>query len=181
MTPPGDGGRRSLVDTWLTATFGFKDRYSDQEIEAVCKEGGPVAQQAAAWRTHRALPGRYSTKQEGFEDTQRGYYEHEAARIDAASEQRLAEGPDFTRYHRDSDFRDAPEMRLDRHEGQTRRGLPRSSPDRPPLPRGPKRKQDAAYGRDAERGGRSPHRACVYGINSYYHTRMRVDVYERMN
>jgi hypothetical protein len=22
----------------LTATFGFKDRYSDQEIEAVCKE-----------------------------------------------------------------------------------------------------------------------------------------------
>jgi hypothetical protein len=29
---------------------------------------------------------------------------------------------DFARYHRDSDFRDAPEMRLDRHEGanQTR-------------------------------------------------------------
>jgi hypothetical protein len=34
----GDGERRRLVDTWLTATFGFKDRYSDQEIEAVCKE-----------------------------------------------------------------------------------------------------------------------------------------------
>jgi hypothetical protein len=33
----------------------------------------------------------------------------------------------------------------------------------------------------ARRGGRSPHRACVYGINSYYHTRMRVDVYEHMN
>src|SRR5271169_2383017 len=31
----GDGERRRLVDTWLTARFGFKDRYSDQEIEAV--------------------------------------------------------------------------------------------------------------------------------------------------
>jgi hypothetical protein len=28
--------------------------------------------------------------------------EHEAARIDAAFEEQLAEGPDFTRYHRDS-------------------------------------------------------------------------------
>jgi hypothetical protein len=34
----GDGERRRLVDTRLTATFGFKDRYSVQEIEAVCKE-----------------------------------------------------------------------------------------------------------------------------------------------
>jgi hypothetical protein len=34
----GDGKRRRLVDRCLTATFGFKDRYSDQEIEAVCKE-----------------------------------------------------------------------------------------------------------------------------------------------
>jgi len=34
--------------------------------------------------------------------------EHEAARIDAAFEEQLAEGPDFSRYHRDSDFRDAP-------------------------------------------------------------------------
>jgi hypothetical protein len=37
----GDGERRSLVDTWLTATFGFKERYSDQEIEAVCNAAGP--------------------------------------------------------------------------------------------------------------------------------------------
>jgi hypothetical protein len=34
--------------------------------------------------------------------------EHEAARIDAAFEEQLTEGPDFSRYHRDSDFRDAP-------------------------------------------------------------------------
>ena len=34
----GNGERRRLVDLWLTATFGFKDRYSDREIEAVCKE-----------------------------------------------------------------------------------------------------------------------------------------------
>ena len=32
----GDGERRRLVDTRLTASF--KDRYSVQEIEAVCKE-----------------------------------------------------------------------------------------------------------------------------------------------
>jgi hypothetical protein len=38
----------------------------------------------------------------------------------SAERKGIAEGPDFTRYHRDSDFRDAPEMRLDRHEGQTR-------------------------------------------------------------
>jgi hypothetical protein len=33
-------GYRGKQDGWkgLTATFGFKDRYSDQEIEAVCKE-----------------------------------------------------------------------------------------------------------------------------------------------
>jgi hypothetical protein len=42
--------------------------------------------------------------------------EHEAARIDAAFEEQLAEGPDFTRYHRDSDFRKAPEVRLDRND-----------------------------------------------------------------
>jgi hypothetical protein len=39
--------RRRLVDTWLTATFGFKDRYSDQEIEAVCKELDEAEQQGA--------------------------------------------------------------------------------------------------------------------------------------
>jgi ATP-dependent DNA ligase len=27
-----------------------------------------------------------------------------------------AEGPDFSRYHRDSDFRDAPQVRLDRND-----------------------------------------------------------------
>jgi hypothetical protein len=43
----GDGERRRLVDTWLTATFGFKDRYSDQEIEAVCKELDEAEQQGA--------------------------------------------------------------------------------------------------------------------------------------
>ena len=43
----GDGERRRLVDTWLTARFGFKDRYSDQEIEAVCKELDEAEQQGA--------------------------------------------------------------------------------------------------------------------------------------
>src|SRR6202521_4276173 len=42
--------------------------------------------------------------------------EHEAARIDAAFEEQLAEGPDFSRYHRDSDFRNAPQVRLDRND-----------------------------------------------------------------
>jgi hypothetical protein len=39
--------------------------------------------------------------------------DHEAARIDASFEEQLAEGPDFIRYHRDSDFRDAPKVHLD--------------------------------------------------------------------
>jgi DNA-binding transcriptional ArsR family regulator len=43
----GDGERRRLVDTRLTATFGFKDRYSVQEIEAVCKELDEAEQQGA--------------------------------------------------------------------------------------------------------------------------------------
>jgi hypothetical protein len=43
----GDGERRRLVDTWLTATFGFKDRYSDQEIETVCKELDEAERQGA--------------------------------------------------------------------------------------------------------------------------------------
>jgi hypothetical protein len=42
--------------------------------------------------------------------------DHEAARIDAAFEEQLAEGPDFSRYHRDADFRDAPQVRLDRND-----------------------------------------------------------------
>jgi hypothetical protein len=39
--------------------------------------------------------------------------EHEAARIDAVFEQQIVEGPDFARYHRDSDFSAAPKVRLD--------------------------------------------------------------------
>jgi len=39
--------------------------------------------------------------------------EAEGARIDAAFEEQLAEGPDFTRYHRGSDFKDAPSVTLD--------------------------------------------------------------------
>jgi hypothetical protein len=42
--------------------------------------------------------------------------EHEAARIDVAFEEQLAEGPDFSRHHRGSDFRDAPQVRLDRND-----------------------------------------------------------------
>jgi hypothetical protein len=33
----GRRGKTEAHNTWLTATFGFKDRYSDQEIEAVRK------------------------------------------------------------------------------------------------------------------------------------------------
>jgi hypothetical protein len=43
----GDGKRRRLAAMWLTATFGFKDRYSDQEIEAVRKELDEAEQQGA--------------------------------------------------------------------------------------------------------------------------------------
>jgi hypothetical protein len=39
--------------------------------------------------------------------------EHEAARVDASFEQQLAEGPDFIRYRRGSDFREAPKVHLD--------------------------------------------------------------------
>jgi hypothetical protein len=34
----GRRGKAEARNTWLTATFGFKDRYSDREIEAVCRE-----------------------------------------------------------------------------------------------------------------------------------------------
>jgi hypothetical protein len=71
-------------------------------------QGVRATKQAAAWRADitRAWAhwrGKASS-------------EHEAARIDAAFEEQLAEGPDFTRYHRDSDFRKAPEVRLDRND-----------------------------------------------------------------
>jgi hypothetical protein len=39
--------------------------------------------------------------------------EAEGARIDAAFEEQLAEGPDFARYHRGSEFKDAPSVTLD--------------------------------------------------------------------
>jgi hypothetical protein len=42
--------------------------------------------------------------------------EAEAARIDAAYDEQLAEGPDFARYHRGSEFRDAPRINLDRND-----------------------------------------------------------------
>jgi hypothetical protein len=42
--------------------------------------------------------------------------EHEAARIDAVFEQQLADGPDFARYHRDSDFSAAPKVRLNHND-----------------------------------------------------------------
>jgi hypothetical protein len=41
----GVAERRRLVDTWLTAKH--KDRYSDQKIEAVCKELDEAEQQGA--------------------------------------------------------------------------------------------------------------------------------------
>jgi hypothetical protein len=71
-------------------------------------QGVRATKQAAAWRADitRAWAhwrGKASS-------------EHEAARIDAAFEEQLAEGPDFARYHRDSDFRKAPEVRLDRND-----------------------------------------------------------------
>jgi hypothetical protein len=60
----GDGERRSLVDTWLTATFGFKERYSDQEIEAVCNAAGPEPYPSpglASHETNHARPHRQVT------------------------------------------------------------------------------------------------------------------------
>jgi hypothetical protein len=39
--------------------------------------------------------------------------EADAAHIDSAFEEQLAEGPDFTRYHQGSEFRDAPRITLD--------------------------------------------------------------------
>jgi hypothetical protein len=43
----------------------------------------------------------------------KAHSEHEAARVDASFEEQLAEGPDFIRYHRGSDFREAPKVHLD--------------------------------------------------------------------
>jgi hypothetical protein len=42
--------------------------------------------------------------------------EAEAARIDAAFDAQLEQGPDFARYHRGSEFRDAPRINLDRND-----------------------------------------------------------------
>jgi hypothetical protein len=42
--------------------------------------------------------------------------EAEAARIDAAFDEQMEEGPDFARYHRGSEFKDAPRVTLDRND-----------------------------------------------------------------
>lgn len=62
---------------------------------------------AAAWRTNMAKAAEYYYR--------KLTHPEDIAQIDAAYAAALAEGPDWTRYHRGSEFRDPPKLNMDRN------------------------------------------------------------------